>query len=91
MGPGSEKYPQRGVIEPPKISNSSDLASWKRYVANWVDFIIAGSEKREYRMFKWLRATLDGQLYHVGLNRSYRRQVDYAQGQGLINYKQEDR
>ncbi len=41
-------------------------------------------------MFKSLRATLACQLYNVGLNHSQQRQVDYAQCQGLINYKQDD-
>ncbi len=82
MGPGSEKSPHRGIMEPPKILNSSDLASWKRDVSNWVDFIIAGSEKGEDRIFKSLRATLACQLYNVGLNHSHQRQVDYAQSQG---------
>ncbi len=77
-------------MEPPRISNSSDLASWKRDVAHWVDFIIAGPEKGEDRMFKSLRATLACHLYNVGLNHSHQRQVDYAQCQGLINYKQDD-
>ncbi len=47
MGPGLEKTPHRGIMEPPKISNSGDHASWKRDVANWVDFIVASSEKGE--------------------------------------------
>ncbi len=67
------------------ISNWSDFASWKRDVANWVDFIIAGSEKGEGSMFKSLRATLSCQLYNV-----HQRHVDYAQCQGLINYKLDD-
>ncbi len=58
IGSGSEKSPHRGIMEPPKISNSSDLASGKRDVANCVDFIIAGSEKWEDKMFKSLHATL---------------------------------
>ncbi len=66
-------------MEPPKISNSSDLASWKRDVANWVDFIIAWSEKGEDRICKSLRATLALQLDNVVLNHSHQRQVDYAQ------------
>ncbi len=41
-------------------------------------------------MFKSLRATLACQLYNVGLNHSRQRQVDYAQCQRLINYKQDD-
>ncbi len=79
MGPGFEKSPRRAIIEPPKISNSSDLASWKRNVANWVDVIIAGSEKGEDRMFKSFRAILFRQFYKVGLNHSHHGQDDYAQ------------
>ncbi len=41
-------------------------------------------------MSKSLRATLPCQLYNVGLNDSHQRQLDYAQCQGLINYKQDD-
>ncbi len=41
-------------------------------------------------MFKFLRATLACQLYNVGLNHSHQRRVDYAQCQGLMNYKQND-
>ncbi len=41
-------------------------------------------------MFKSLRAILTCQLYNVGLKHSHRRQVDYAQCQELINYKQDD-
>ncbi len=89
MGADSEKILHRGIMEPPKISNSSDIASWKRDVVNWVNYVIAGSEKGEGRMSKSLRATLACQLYNVGLNDSHRRQVDYAQCQGLINYKQD--
>ncbi len=40
-------------------------------------------------MFKSLRATLACQ-FNVGLSHSHQRQVDYAQSQGLINYKQDD-
>ncbi len=54
-----------------------------------VDFIIAGSEKGEDRLFKSLRATLDCQLFSVGLNNSQQRHVDYAQLQWTINYKEE--
>ncbi len=90
MGPGLEKTPHRGIMEPPKISNSGEHAHWKRDVANSVDFIVAGSEKGEDKLFKSLRATLGGQLYNVGLNHSQQRQVDYAQLQGTIYYKQDD-
>ncbi len=68
MGPGSEKSPHPGIMEPLKISNSSDLASWKLDVANWVDFIIAGSGKREDRTFKSFRATLACEFYNAGPN-----------------------
>ncbi len=90
MRPGSGKSQHRGIMEPPKISNSSDPASWKRDVANWNYIIIAGSEKGEDRMFKSLRATLSCQLYNVDLKHSHQRQVDYDQCQGLISYKQDD-
>ncbi len=77
-------------MEPPRISNSGDHANWKRDVAIWVDFIFAGSEKGEDRLFESLRATLACQLYNVGLNNSQQWQVDYAQLQGTIDYKQDD-
>lgn len=90
MGSSSEKVSHRGIMESPKISKSGDHAKWRCDVVDWVNFIIAGSERGDDRVFKSIRATVSCQLYNNGLNNFQKRQVDYVQLQGTIDYKSDD-
>ncbi len=52
MGPGMEMSLPRGIADPPMFSPDKDYNTWRKDVANWVDFIKLGAEVDEYKLFK---------------------------------------
>lgn len=89
MGPVENVSKELLPTDPPLYDPTSDHPEGRRNIARWVDTIVQGAEKGEYRMYKTVHAIIGSDLYDRGLQSKPKSFVDEVQDTVQINYKQE--